>query len=71
MSCAAKDSGIVIVANLVELADGNIYNCDVAFDEKGAFLAKYRKMNVSPLVTHALCACVRPFLLARTRVSCC
>lgn len=50
LSCAAKETGVVLVANLVDLVtEGktqNIYNTDVALDADGTFLAKYHKLNL-------------------------
>lgn len=48
LSCAAKSSGVAVVANLAENdpTAGAMYNVDVAFDTDGTFLAKYRKQNL-------------------------
>lgn len=46
LSCAAKDNGIAILANLVDEDGDNIYNTDVAFDTDGTYLGKYHKVNL-------------------------
>ena len=48
LSCAAKSSGVAVVANLAENdpTAAAMYNVDVAFDTDGTFLAKYRKQNL-------------------------
>lgn len=48
LSCAAKEHGVALVANLMDWSDteSEMYNTDIALDTDGAYLAKYRKQNL-------------------------
>eukprot|EP00403_Amphidinium_massartii_P036065 CAMPEP_0178440128 /NCGR_PEP_ID=MMETSP0689_2-20121128/36575_1 /TAXON_ID=160604 /ORGANISM="Amphidinium massartii, Strain CS-259" /LENGTH=494 /DNA_ID=CAMNT_0020062805 /DNA_START=68 /DNA_END=1548 /DNA_ORIENTATION=+ len=46
LSCIAQRHGIVVVANLMEHHEGRLYNTDIAMDQSGLFVGKYRKKNL-------------------------